>query len=553
MSKSSLQSHRPALLTLAALVLAGASAGPARAQSNAGPASLPAPTAASEAVSAQSAADPVAEFERTLQTRVMTQVADLVGLAERVLTLRPHHLAARYLLGVSALEDGALNLALRQFDQAEDIRHKASPSADGSATATAAPHPDLFAPATVHWPSLIAYRRAQCLGFMGRHDQQQAALRDYLGQGFDQHETANSVEQPAVLLLAASCVKTGRFTEADKLLQRAERDRLGGWQFERALYERFRNPDEAEARRLLDQMIQEHGGSQEPACPLSWVFLRAIVSLRSGEPELAAQLLEVCLRRQKEQPLFFPRLVQAQVSLSAGDLPAARQTLAACWVDLDLMRPLDRRDNRRRLLLTTAQFYLVAGHPERGADICARLMAEPVRFGANTTQNASGWRAALYLTACCCEKARPSGGLLAAAQSAMASRDLQARLYHEMDQMLRGPEYHRDPFDFMDAPVWLWPALERVTSPALISALRAEARFHGWRKSAYTSLIDFLSTGEAARSTLIPKVQADLPLRDALTLELLTTPSPVFFPTLAKLRISLSDHDHHTLTGTTPP
>ena len=553
MSKSCLQSHRAAFLTLAVLVLAGA--GPARAQSAAGPGSVPDSGTASAQAAADpaAAADPVAEFERTLQTRVMTQVADLVGLAERVLAQRPRHLAARYLLGVSALEDGALNLALRQFDQAEDIRREAIPAAHGSAPATSASHPDLFAPATVHWPSLIAYRRAQCLGFMGRHDQQQAALRDYLGQGFDQHETANSVEQPAVLLLASSCVKTGRFAEADTLLQRAEHDRLGGWQFERALYERFRNPDEAEARRMLDQMIQEQGGSQERACPLSWVFLRAIVSLRSGEPELAAQLLEVCLRRQKEQPLFFPRLVQAQVRLSAVDLPAVRQTLAACWADLELMRPLDRRDNRRRLLLTTAQFYLVAGHPERGADICARLMAEPVRFGANTTQNASGWRAALYLTACCCENARPPGGLLVAAQTALASRDLQARLYHEVDQMLRGPEYHRDPFDFMDAPVWLWPALERVTSPVLISVLRVKAPFHGWRKNAYTSLLDFLSSGEAARSTLLPKVQADLPSRDTLTLELLTTATTAFFPTLAKLRMPLTDNDHHSLTGTTSP
>lgn len=487
-----------------------------------------------------------------LQARVMTQVADLVGLAERVLTLRPQHLAARYLLGVSALEDGALNLALRQFDQAEEIRRNASPAAEGSAPATA-PHPDLFAPATVHWRSLIAYRRAQCLGFMGRHEQEQAALRDYLGQGFDQHEKNNSTERPAVLLLAASYLKTGRFAEADTLLQRAEQDRLGGWQFERALYERFRNPDEAEARRMLDRMIQEQGGSQEPTCPLSWLFLRAIVSLRTGEPELAAQLLEVCLRRQKEQPLFFPRLVQGQVHLSAGDLPAVRQTLAACWADLELMRPLDRRDNRRRLLLTIAQFYLVAGHPERGAEICARLMAEPVRFGANTTQNASGWRAALYLTACCCEKARPPGGLLAAAQSALASRDLQARLYHEMDQMLRGPEYYRDTFDFMDAPVWLWPALERVTSPALISALHAKAPFHGWRKSAYTSLIDYLNTGKAARSTLLPKAQADLSPREPLTLELLTTPAPTFFSTLAKLRMPLTDNDHQAITGTEQP
>lgn len=549
MSKSRLQSHRAALLCLAALVLA--SSGPAHAQSGAGPGSVPA--SPPNAASAPAAAAPVAEFERTLQTRAMTQVADLVGLAERVLAQRPRHLAARYLLGVSALEDGALNLALRQFDQAEEIRHQASPAADGSATATAASHPDLFAPATVHWPSLIAYRRAQCFGFMGRHDQEQAALRDYLGRGFDQYEKGNPIEQPAVLLLAASCVKTGRFAEADTLLQRAEQDRLVGWQFKRVLYERFRNPDEADARRLLDQMIQEHGGSQEPACPLSWVFLRAIVALRSGEPELAAPLLEVCLRRQKEQPLFFPRLVQAEVRLSSGDLPAVRQTLAACWADLELMRPLERRDNRQRLLLTTAQFYLVAGHPERGADICARLMAEPVRFGANTTQNASGWRAALYLTACCCEKARPPGGLLAAAQTALVSRDLQARLYHEMNQMLRGPEYHRDPFDFMDAPVWLWPALERVTSPALINALRAKARFHGWRKSAYTSLLDYLSTGEAARATILPKVQADLPPGGTLTLELLTAAKPAFFPTLAKLRLPLTEYDHHSLIGTSPP
>ena len=547
MSKSSLQFHRAAFPTLFVLILACADL--VRAQAADVLASASAQAGAEPAGSA--ATDPVADFERTLQRRVMTQVADLVGLAERVLALRPRHLAARYLLGVSALEDGALNLALRQFDQAEHIRRQATPTADGSDTV--ARHPDLFAPATVQWRSLIAYRRAQCLGFMGRHDHEQAALREYLDRGFDQYEKGNSIEQPAVLLLAASCVKTGRFAEADTLLKRAEQDRLGGWQFERALYERFRNPDEAEARLLLDQMIHEYGGSQDPTCPLSWVFLRAIVALRSGEPELAAQMLEVCLHRQKEYPLLFPRLVQAQVLLSAGNIPATRQTLAACWVDLELMRPLDRRDNRRRLLLTTAQFYLVAGYPARGAEICARLMAEPVRFGANTTQNASGWRAALYLTACCCEKARPPGGLLAAAQTSLASRDLQARLYHEIDQMLRGSEYQRDPFDFMDAPVWLWPAFERVTSPILISALRSKAHFHGWRKSAYTSLFDFLSTGEAARSTFLPRVQADLPSRDTLTLALLTTAPPAFFPTLAKLRMPLTDHDHRTLTGAAPP
>jgi tetratricopeptide (TPR) repeat protein len=483
-------------------------------------------------------ADPVGEFEHTLNARVMTHVSDLVGLAEQALVVRPDHLGARYLLGVSALEDGALNLAMRHFDQAEEIRSKASK--------------DVFTPNTVDWRSLIAYRRAQCYGFMGRHDREQAALQDYLKLGFDQFEKGNSVEQSAVLLLIGSYVKTGRFSEAEELLGGAERDRLEGWQFERVLFERFRNPDEVEARRLLDQMIKEHGGSEQRSCSVQFVFLRAIIAMRSGQFELAEQLLEVCIKRHKEAPLFFPRLVKAQMKICMADLSSGRQALAACWTDLEAMSPIDRRDNRRRLLLAVAQFYLVAGYPEKGAAICSKLIEEPVRFGANTTQNAAGWRAALYLTAFCCEKCSKTEGIVATTSAVLICRDLRARLYNEIDHMMQNQTYLRDPFDFMDGPSWLWPMLERVTSGTLIAAIKAKVSFHGWRRTTYMGMLDALSSNTIERPNLLLQAKAMLPEIEVFTAEFLgsvTASEKDFFSNLSKGRLIISDDEHLGLSG----
>jgi tetratricopeptide (TPR) repeat protein len=482
--------------------------------------------------------DPVGEFERTLDARVMSNVSDLVGLAERVLAVRPDHLGARYLLGVSALEDGALNLAMRHLDQAEEIRANSSE--------------DVFAPNMVDWRSLIAYRRAQCYGFMGRHDREQAALQDYLKLDFDQFEKGNSVEQSAVLLLIGSYVKTGRFSEAEELLRRAERDRLRGWQFERVLFERFSNPDEVEARRLLDQMIKDHGGSEQRSCPMQFVFLRAIVAMRSGQFELAEQLLEVCIKRHKEAPLFFPRLVKAQMKISAADLLGARQTLASCWTDLEAMPPIDRKDNRRRLLLAVAQFYLVAGYPEKGAAICSKLIAEPVRFGANTTQNAAGWRAALYLTALSCEKCSKTEGVVATVSTVLNCRELRARLYNEIDQMMQDHTYLRDPFDFMDGPSWLWPLLERATSGTLIAAIKAKVPFHGWRQTAYTAMLGALSSNARARPALVLQAKAMLPEKEMFTAEFLGSviaSEKDFFSILSKVRLIISENEHLGLAG----
>jgi pentatricopeptide repeat protein len=482
--------------------------------------------------------DPVGEFERTLDARVMSNVSDLVGLAERALAVKPDHLGARYILGVSALEDGALNLAMRHFDQVEEIRANATE--------------DVFAPNTTDWRSLIAYRRAQCYGFMGRHDREQAALKDYLKRGFDHFEKGNSVEQSAVLLLIGSYVKTGRFSEAEELLRRAERDRLEGWQFELVLFERFRNPDEVEARRLLDQMIKDHGGSEQRRCPMQFVFLRAIVAMRSGQSELAEQLLEVCIKRHKEAPLFFPRLVKAQMKISTVDLLGGRQTLAACWTDLEAMPPIDRRDNRRRLLLAVAQFYLVAGYPEKGAAICSKLIAEPVRFGANTTQNAAGWRAALYLTAFCCEKCSKAEGNVETVSTALNCRDLRARLYNEINQMIQGQTYLRDPFDFMDGPSWLWPMFERATSGTLITAIKAKVPFHGWRRTAYMGMLDALSSKTMERPALVVQAKAMLPEKEMFTAEFLggiTASEKDFFSNLSRERLIISDEEHLGLSG----
>ena len=280
--------------------------------------------------------------------------------------------------------------------------------------------------------------------------------------------------------------------------------------------------------------------------------MRAIVAIRSGQFGAADQLLTACVNRTQDSPILFPRLVQAQLNLNFGDLAKTRQLLAASWADLDTMRPVDRKDNRRRLLLTAAQFYLVAGYPEKGAAICRKLSSEPVRFGANTTQNAAGWRAALYLTAFGCEKSSKRDGIAAAALGAINCADLKAKLYNEMNHMIQGGDYLRDPFDFLDGPSWLWPILQRSSAPSLIGALRARVPFHGWRQTAYGKMIETLAAEISAGSPAVANAKSLLPPTDALTsdfMDHLATRETDFFAHVSKLRLEMTKEDHIALSG----
>jgi len=437
-----------------------------------------------EVATASSPADP--DFLVELARNGPENVGSLVGLAEQVLASSPDNFFANYVIAQSTWEGGALAAALRRFDGCEALLDS------GSFT---------LADSEVEWASLIHYRIAACLGAMDKTSAEQERLVEYLRLGDDRHEAANRIQRPAINRLVTSLLKTGNLGEARHWASLAEERGASGYEMEWVRLELYEDPTGDRAATRLKSLIRPFSDIQNPECPFEYVLYQAFLETYQGHMALAEGAYQTLVSREGEFPDLLPPpgLELAQIQLAQGRFDEARESLIKCWTYIDSMSALEGRDATKLLRLRVAQFFLGAGYPEHGWDICQSLLAKPVRFGSATLKDSSGWRVGLLVTALACISQMDVTGTPWITARCQAS-DLRTELYRELDAVLRDSSANLDLFSSVDIPIWMWPHLRAATSAAMIGVLNKRFGLHGARLENYQAYIGALA-GEYFRES----------------------------------------------------